>query len=135
MSDPVNWSRRNIPGHQALWDQVRALIRLRTSHSSLQRNELQFFYFHPDTDQNAGARVFAYARTAGQNLGSGGQIAVIANCGAESFPAFDVPWPWGNKALSEVAVPSSGSPPQVVPGSAALRVSLAPFQARVLHIA
>jgi 1,4-alpha-glucan branching enzyme len=134
MSDPVNWSRRDIPGHRVLCDQVRAMIHLRTSHRALQRNELQFFYFHPDMDQDAGARVFAYARTAGQEIGADGQVAVIANGSGDSFPAFDVPWPWGNKGFREIAIPSTGSAPQILPGYSSLRMSLAPFQARVICI-
>jgi hypothetical protein len=67
-------------------------------------------------------------------VGSNDQIAVIANCGAQDFPAFDVPWAWDAKPFQEIAVPSSGSPASVLSGHGALRVSLAPFQVRVFKI-
>ena len=134
MSDPVNWDRRNIPGHQQLWNQVSDLIKLRTSHAALQRDEVEFFYFHPDTDQNGGARVFAYARTGGQSLGASNQVAVVGNGGADTFASFDFPWPWGGRSIREIAVPASGSAPQLLAGQSWLRLSLAPFQFRVLEI-
>src|SRR5215204_2770032 len=78
MSDPVDWSRENRPGHRALRDAVRDLIRLRTSHPALQRNEIAFFYFHPSIDEDGGTRVFAYCRTGGRPLGAAGQVIVRA---------------------------------------------------------
>jgi hypothetical protein len=70
MSDPVDWERRSYPYHKALWERVRDLIRLRTSTAALQRDEIEFFYFHPTFDDDNGERVFAYCRTNGQPLGA-----------------------------------------------------------------
>ena len=134
MSDPVNWDRRSAPGHQALWNQVSELVHLRTSNAALERDEVEFFYFHPDTDQNSGARVFAYARTGGQPLGSMGQVAVVGNCGSDNFASFDLPWPWGSKAMHEIGIPTSGNSPQLIQNQTWLRVSLAPFQFRVFTL-
>jgi 1,4-alpha-glucan branching enzyme len=134
MSDPVNWYRRNLPGHRQLWDQVAELVKLRTSHSALQRNEVEFFYFHPDTDQNNGARAVAYARTGGQPVGAANEVAVIGNCGAESYAAFDIPWPWGGRSFQEFGMPVSGGAPHLVAGQSGLRLSLGPFQFRVFAI-
>jgi hypothetical protein len=132
MSDPVNWYRRNLPGHRQLWDCVAELIKLRTLHSALQRNEVEFFYTHPETDQNTGARVVAYARTGGQTLGLANEVAVIGNCGAENYGSFDVPWPWGGRSFREWGTPVSGNAPQLIDGQSRLRLSLAPFQFRVI---
>jgi 1,4-alpha-glucan branching enzyme len=129
MSDPVDWDRRSVPGHSTLQDAVASLIKLRTSTEALQRNEIDFFYFHPDTDQNEGARVFAYCRTAGRPLGSAGQVIVVANAGAQTYSSFDFPyWPWGH--LPEVAGPLAGTAAQF-PFEPRMTVSLGPFQARV----
>ncbi|HET7206336.1 MAG TPA: alpha-amylase family glycosyl hydrolase, partial [Terriglobales bacterium] len=76
MSDPVDWSRLEILGHKTLRNRVRELIRLRTQHPALQRNEVNFFYWHPSIDQNDGVRVFAYCRSGGQDLGKSGQAVV-----------------------------------------------------------
>src|SRR5215211_2927584 len=103
MSDPVDWSRENRPGHRALRDAVRDLVRLRTSHPALRRNELDFFYFHPSIDDDGGTRVFAYCRTGGRPLGVAGQVIVLANCGHEDFPEFRLPWPWGASAAVSLA--------------------------------
>jgi 1,4-alpha-glucan branching enzyme len=129
MSDPVNWGRASIPGHAALRGAVRNLIRLRTSHAALQRNEVEFFYSHPSFDDNEGARVFAYCRTAGRSLGSGGQVVVVANMGGQDFPSFDLPWPWPN--AQEHGGPASGAPLRGHAHAASANLSLAPFQARV----
>src|SRR5207253_4697594 len=56
MSDPVDWGRRDQPGHRALWDRVKDLVHLRTSCAALQQNEVDFFYFHPAIDDNDGPR-------------------------------------------------------------------------------
>jgi|GEM_PF-1334215 len=109
MSDPVDWSRENRPGHRALRDAVRDLIRLRTSHPALQRNEIAFFYFHPSIDEDGGTRVFAYCRTGGRPLGAAGQVIVLANCGGENFPEFRFPWAWGAAAV-ERGGPQEGAP-------------------------
>jgi len=131
MSDPVDWSRRGTPGHSALWNCVADLVRLRTSEPALQRNEIAFFYVHPDTDMNDGARVFAYCRTAARALGSAGQVIVVANAGPQVYPTFTFPtWPWGN--VPEISVPLSGSAPQFG-FNGSMSLSLAPFQARVFQ--
>src|SRR6185437_7008644 len=88
MSDPVDFSRRGLPGHQTLCDDVRELIALRTTHPSLERDEVEFFYFHPDMDSNGGARVFAYCRTGGMRLGSRGQMVTVVNGGGQRFTEF-----------------------------------------------
>ena len=132
MSDPVDWSRRQIPGHQTLWNIVSELIKLRTSIEALTRNEIEFFYFHPETDENTGARVFAYCRTAGRPLGSPGQIIVVANAGAESYTSFEFSyWPWGS--VPEKAIPQAGTAPQFSFGQSWMSVSLQPFQARIFQ--
>jgi 1,4-alpha-glucan branching enzyme len=132
MSDPVDWRRRDQPGHRELWGRVGDLVRLRASHEALQRNEVAFFYLHPSIDQGDGVRAFAYCRTAGRPLGSDGQVVVAANCGPHDFPKFDLPWPW-----LQLGQPlERGAPPRGT--TLALRMtepratlSLAPFQVRV----
>ena len=57
----------------------------------LQRNEIKFFYFHPTFDDNGGILVFAYCRTAGNPVGSPGQVVVVANMCSQTFPAFTFP--------------------------------------------
>jgi 1,4-alpha-glucan branching enzyme len=132
MSDPVDWGRRGVPGHRAVWDAVADLMHLRTSHASLQRNEIEFFYFHPETDNNEGARVFAYCRTSGRVLGSAGQVIVVANAGAQTYSDFVFPyWPWGS--IPEVAIPLSGTPAQFPVGQTHMSLSLGPFQVRVFR--
>jgi len=61
--DPVQWNRATFSGNAALKADVGKLIQLRTSHPALQRNEIAFFYFHPQFDENDAPRVFAYCRT------------------------------------------------------------------------
>jgi 1,4-alpha-glucan branching enzyme len=135
MSDPVDWRRRQQPGHRALWDGVREFIRLRTSFGALQRNEVDFFYFHPTLDDNDGVRVFAYCRTGGKPLGSPDQVVVVANCGAHDFPAFDFPWPWTDAGrIQECGVPLRGSRPQFRSDRRQATISLAPFQVRVFCV-
>ncbi|MFB3827150.1 MAG: alpha-amylase family glycosyl hydrolase [Bryobacteraceae bacterium] len=134
MSDPVDWTRLAIPGHGDLWDDVRALVKLRTSHAALQRNEVDFFYFHPEMDWNEGVRAFAYCRTAGNPLGSPGQVCVFANCGAQNFPSFVFPWPWAAQMGVEVAQPRTGSPPRIDGPGGGIDISLAPFQVRVVAV-
>lgn len=136
MSDPVDYGRRDIFGHRDLQDRVRDLITLRTTHPALQRNELNFFYFHPGIDDNDGDKVFGYCRTNDQPLGSRGQVIVLANCGPRDFPVFDFPnFPssWGDgSGLREHGKPTGALTPQITfHGSRCLTVSLAPFQVRV----
>lgn len=133
MSDPVQWKRRDWPGHRALWDRVRELIRLRTAAAALQRNEVDCFYFHPTIDQDDGTRVFAYCRIGGRALGSSEQV-VVANCGPHDFPAFDVPWAWTDTGrFQEVGAPQNSSPPQFRADRHVATVALAPFQVRVFR--
>jgi hypothetical protein len=132
MSDPVDWGRRGLPGHQTLWDDVRELITLRTSHPSLERNEVEFFYFHPDIDGNGTPRVFAYCRTGGLRLGSRGQVVVVVNGGGQRFPEFGLPWPWAEvNQIREVGAPDGADAPTYWTHSGVASVPLAPFQVRV----
>jgi 1,4-alpha-glucan branching enzyme len=132
MSDPVDWTRRGLPGHQTLWDDVRELITLRTTHGALERNEVEFFYFHPDMDGNGGARVFAYCRPGGQRLGSRGQVVVVVNAGPQRFTEFRLPWPWAEANLiREVGAPDRADAPTFYAHAAQASVPLAPFQVRV----
>jgi len=75
--------------------------------------------------------VFAYCRTNGQALGSPDQVVVIANLGSADFANYDVPWPWGNQSVTEIA-PRSGSPLQLHGPQQKLTLSLKPFQIRVI---
>ncbi len=127
--DPVQWNRALYPGNALLKTNVAKLIQLRTTHPALQRNEIQFFYFHPLFDDDNSPRVFSYCRTAGQALGSTGQVVVIANMGAEAFPTYNIPsWPWGG-TLKEYGYPAAA--PVYDPPSGTLSLSLDAFSARV----
>ena len=129
-SDPVDWERREYLGHKTLFNRVGQLITLRALHPALQRNEVEFFYFHPTIDDNNGVRVFAYCRTGGQPLGSPGQVVVIGNTGPDNFPIFNLPWSWTNaRQLNEYGAPLGAMNPQVT--GSTLSLSLAPFQVRV----
>ncbi|ALP53262.1 hypothetical protein Tel_08895 [Candidatus Tenderia electrophaga] len=133
MSDPIDWHRAYQPGHQSLRGMVRALIELRRRHPALQRNEVDFFYFHPGMDERFGERVFAYCRSAGRPLGNPDQVMVIANCSARNYPEFYLPWHWRHLgSAAEVAAPLSGAAPEIYPHERRARFSLAPFQVRVL---
>jgi len=128
--DPVQWRRSAYPGNAALRQDIAALIVLRTAHPALQRNEVQFFYFHPQFDEGVGGRVFGYCRTDARPLGGPGQVLVLANMGPEPFPVYDVPgWPWGGMALAEV-VPSADTP-RYDPARGVLSLRLDAFQVRV----
>jgi 1,4-alpha-glucan branching enzyme len=128
--DPVQWTRASYPAHKALLENVGKLIHLRTSHPALQRNEVAFFYFHPQFDDNNGPRVFAYGRTNGQGVGSANQVIVVANMGGASFDNYDVPnWPWSTP-LTEVGNMTPG-PLSYNAGSHVLSLSLPPFTSRV----
>ena len=125
------------PGQAALLTGVANLVRLHTRHPALQRNEISFFYFHPQFDDNAGCRVFGYARTAGNGIGNTGQVIVLANMGTEKFPVYVIPnWPWGGRPLTEAATPGAPGPmPPPVPVydgiSNSLTLALDAFQVRV----
>jgi 1,4-alpha-glucan branching enzyme len=129
--DPVQWRRASYPGNAALQQQVAQLIALRTTHPALQRNEVQWFYFHPQFDDTGGSRVFGYCRTGATPLGSTGQVIVLANLGAEKFPVYEVPgWPWRGLALTEVG--PVATPPRYDATRGVLSLSLDAFQVRVL---
>ncbi len=99
----MQWTRASYPANAALQARVGQLIQLRTANAGLQRNEIQFFYFHPTFDQDGGTWVFAYARTSGAAPGNAGQVIVIANMCGETFANFALPgWPWRAKAVQEV---------------------------------
>lgn len=132
MSDPVDWDRQFAPGHSELLGSVKELIKLRTQHPALQRNEVAFFHMHPSIDENDGVRVFAYCRTNGRSLGSQNQVVVIANLGSNDFGGYDLPWPWAMQAVQEVAPPAVGGPLQVNGPQSKLSLSLKPFQVRVI---
>lgn len=128
--DPVQWNRAKFHGNAALYANVAKLIQLRVSHPALQRDEVEFFYFHPRFDDSAAPRVFAYCRTQGLPLGSSNQVIVIANMGPDSFPSYDIPgWRWGAAALAEVGYPNTA--PAYNGMTAALNLSLNSFSARV----
>jgi glycosidase len=135
--DPVQWARASYPGNAALLAGVTSLVKLRTTHPALQRDEIDFFYFHPQFDDNNGSRIFGYTRTAGAAVGSAGQVIVLANMGASKFPVYTIPaWPWGTKALVEAGNPGAPGPiPPPAPAydgaSNSLTLSLDAFQVRV----
>jgi 1,4-alpha-glucan branching enzyme len=129
--DPVQWGRASHPGQSTLLANVTALVKLRTTHPTLQRNEIWWFYFHPQFDDNDGVRVFGYARTGGTPIGSAGQVIVLANMGAEKFPIYEIPgWPWATIGLSEIGN-AGAQPPIYNPATSTLSLSLDAFQVRV----
>jgi 1,4-alpha-glucan branching enzyme len=93
---------------------------------------VEFFYFHPDLDQNQGVRVFAFCRTGGLPLGSKGQVVAVVNAGLQNFTEYRLPWAWGvTELVREHGAPGDATPPQFSPRSGEAVVSLAPFQVRV----
>ena len=128
-SDPVDFERRKYLGHNNLLDRVGELVRLRTQHRALQRNEVEFFYAHPTINDDHGVRVFAYCRTGGSQLGSGEQVIVIGNVGPGNFYGYDIPWAWTSQPALEHGRPAGASIAQQ--SGKTLTVSLAPFQVRV----
>jgi 1,4-alpha-glucan branching enzyme len=132
MEDPVHWHRSDYPGHADLRESVSDLIHLRTSTEALQRNEIEFFYAHPDIDDPDGPPVFAYCRTCGRELGSDDQVVVVANCGPQEFEDFEMTWHWGDEdEVTEHGAPLRESDVTFVPDDEYAAVSLAPFQVRV----
>ena len=128
--DPVQWQRAAYPANAALQTRVGELIQLRTSDPALQRNEIQFFYFHPTFDDNNGTWVFAYARTNGVALGSAGQVVVVANMCGQSFASFGLPgWPWGSGPVAEIA--GNGGTTNYDAGSNTFSLSLNAYEVRV----
>ncbi len=129
--DAVDWTRANYLGHRTLQDRIQQLIQLRTQHPALQRNEVEFLYFHPETDENLGSRVFAYCRTGGREVGTGKQVFVIANACGQEFPQFNLPWSkdWPSGSELQECGAAGALNPQVADSN--LCLSLAPFQVRV----
>lgn len=134
MSDPVDFTRRELLGHRGLLKRVQELAGLRTSQSALQRDEVEFFYSHPTIDNNDGVKVFGFCRTNGLPLGSRDQVVVLANVGPHNFPVFDFPgFPWSDAGrLKEKGTPPGATSAQLKTGaSPTFTLSLAPFQVRV----
>jgi 1,4-alpha-glucan branching enzyme len=131
--DPVQFRRAAFPGNHALQDQVAHLIALRASHPALQRDEVQFFHFHPQFDDNDAPRVFGYARTADSPVGSLGQVIVLANMGPQIFSAYTVPgWPWQDLSVTEAgAMGPLTDKPVYDAGGRGLTLGLDAFQVRV----
>ena len=130
--DPVQWGRAQFAVNAALKAAVAKLIRLRTSHAALQRDEVEFFYFHPQFDGNGTPRVFAYCRTAGKPLGSAGQVIVISNMGAQAFTAYQIPdWPWHGSTITECGYPAAA--PTWNSATGALSLALNAFAVRVFQ--
>jgi 1,4-alpha-glucan branching enzyme len=140
MSDPVDWARADQPGRRDLLARVRDLVRLRTQHAALQRNEVQFFGFnatqnpgfHPDFDKDDGERLFAYCRTSGQPVGSSGQVVVVANCRWQNYSEVWIDWPWGFRTSLRERGGINQPMPFVVASQA--KLALTPFQVRVFEI-
>jgi 1,4-alpha-glucan branching enzyme len=131
--DPVQWNRAAFRSNADVEENFAKLIRLRTAHPALQRNEVDFFYFHPQFDNDFSPRVFAYCRSQGLPLGSAGQVIVIANMGPQSFPNYDIAgWRWGPSALTEIGYPNAA--PVYNPMTGTLGLSLNSFEARVFSI-
>ncbi|NCD18994.1 MAG: hypothetical protein EOL89_03260 [Actinobacteria bacterium] len=129
----VHWYRAEAPGHRETADAVADLVRLRTDHPALHRDEVDIFHFHPTIDLPAaggGARVFAYCRTAGQPLGSPGQVVVVANAGPQDYPQYGVPWVW-HHWRERGSRP--GAAPLVGVGNGWADIALAPFEVRVFE--
>ena len=132
MSDPVDWERRYAwANNHDLWRKVADLIKLRKTHPALLRNEISFFYFHPDFNRNEGTRVMAYCRTRNKSLGRNEQVVVIANLGKQSFDSFNLPWYWMDfSRIHELAAPGQHAVLQKN-DEGSVRLSLDSFQVRV----
>jgi len=130
--DPVQWGRASFAANSQLQTNVAKLIGLRTKHSALQRNEVNFFYFHPQFDDDDSPRVFAYCRTGAANLGQPGQVIVVANMGPQAYAPYGIPnWPWNGSTLTEVGYPAAL--PTWNSGSGTLSLALGPFAVRVFQ--
>jgi hypothetical protein len=105
---------------------------MRHGHPALHRNDVEFFHFHPTIDENDGRRVFAYCRTVGLPLGTGGQIVVVANLGPDGYPGYILPWPWRGACTERGSRPGTAPLPTLGNGSASL--SLQPFEVRVFEL-
>jgi 1,4-alpha-glucan branching enzyme len=132
MSDPVDWERLySSTNNHNLWHRVAELIAFRTSHPALIRNDTEFLHFHPDFDNNDGAKVFVYCRTRGADLGCNNQVIVVANIGPQSYAQYNLPWYWQNlDAVNEIAPPEHCLSLQQNDADS-VRLSLAPYQVRV----
>jgi hypothetical protein len=131
--DPVQWLRAQLPGNKTLRASMADLVQLRVAHPALGRNEVSFFYFHPQFDENNAARVFAYCRTAGLATGSAGQVIVVANMGAAAYGSYDIPaWPWGGMPMAEYGYASPA--PVWNAATKSLTLKLDAFQARVFAV-
>ena len=105
---------------------IQELIRLRATHPALHRNELEFL------DVRKGERTLAYCRTAGEPLGTAGQVLVIANCSGRQYSAVEVAWPWGaTPAMAEIGG-SGAEMPAVSDRRASL--PLRPYETRVFAL-
>ncbi len=132
MEDPVDWTRRDYPGHADLHDSVSDLVHLRTSTEALQRNEVEFFYFDPGVDDPDGGRVFAYCRTAGTPLGGDEQVVVVANAGPQAYDEYELRWPWTDpERVTERGEPLGTATFEQSPDEETATLSLSPFQVRV----
>ena len=127
MTDPIDFERVKLPGHEALRARVRELSRLRVCHSALHTRGVEFVHFHPTIDENDGLRVFAYCRTGGHAVGQEGQVLVVVNAGSEAFAEYTMPCPWTH--LQEIGAPTGARAPDPHDGYASF--ALAPFQVRV----
>jgi 1,4-alpha-glucan branching enzyme len=134
--DPVQFRRLDFAGNRALQDQVARLIALRATNPALQRNELEFFYFHPQFDDDGAPRVFGYARTGGSRSGDPGQVVVLANMGPQKFPLYEIPdWPWQTLPLNEIATAGPlVDRPTYDPIRRTLSLGLDAFQVRVFSV-
>ena len=97
------------------------------------RNEVEFFYFHPQFDGNSTPPVFSYARTGQDPVGSRGQVIVLANMGQEKFPRYVVPdLPWAARPIVEIgAMGPFTEPPLYGLQGQGLALGLDAFQVRV----
>ncbi len=125
--DPVDYNRAFYPGHRDLLKRVQQLVQLRAESAALQRNEVNFFYAHPEIDSDLGVKAFAFARTNGQPLGAAGQVVVFANAGPQNFFSFNFPWMW-NQA-QEAGAPLGATSPGF--GQGTISLAMKPFQVRV----
>ena len=77
-------------------------------------------------------RVFGYARTCGNPVGSLCQVIVLANMGPQNFPSYKVPnWPWQAVPVTEIgAMGPLTDQPIYDAGSRALTLGLDAFQVR-----
>src|SRR5690348_14113209 len=84
-----------LPARRPLAIAGSTLIALRTAQAALQRDEIDFFHYHPNFDDANGERVFAYCRTGGAPRGAAGQVVVVANCGPADYSGgYQLQWSW-----------------------------------------